>query len=110
MEEPHSVGSRVTYTNHSFLSKVQKIGTAKKEYLAFVKKRRASRQERRKVIKKQLEYIKRNLAHIEQLVQLGATLESLTKSQYKILLVVHEVYRQQILDFGFWIREEKGVR
>ncbi len=68
---------------------------AKKEYLGFVKKRRDSRKERRKVIKKQLQYIKRNLAHIEQLVQLGATLESLTKSQYKILLVVHEVYRQQ---------------
>jgi len=60
-----------------------------------VKKRRDSRKERRRVIKKQLQYIKRNLAHIEQLVQLGARLESLTKSQYKILLVVHEVYRQQ---------------
>jgi hypothetical protein len=35
------------------------------------------------------------LAHIEQLIQLGATRENLNKKQYKTLLVLTEVYRQQ---------------
>ena len=35
------------------------------------------------------------MAHIEQLIELGATLESLNKKQYKTLLVLTEVYRQQ---------------
>ncbi|PMB25663.1 IS5/IS1182 family transposase, partial [Fischerella thermalis CCMEE 5198] len=60
------------------------------------KKRRASKQETRKAIKKQLQYIKRNLSYIEQLIISGATLESLTNRQYKMLLVVTEVYRQQL--------------
>jgi hypothetical protein len=41
-------------------------------------------------------YIKRNLAHIEQLIDSGATLEALNKKQYKTLLVLTEVYRQQL--------------
>ena len=43
-----------------------------------------------------MQYIKRNLAHINQLIESGATLESLTKKQYKTLLVLTEVYRQQL--------------
>jgi IS5 family transposase len=43
----------------------------------------------------ELPYIKRNLAHIEQLIELGASLEGLTKKQYKTLLVLTEVTRQQ---------------
>jgi hypothetical protein len=35
------------------------------------------------------------LAHIEQLIQSGATLENPNKKQYKTLLVLIEVYRQQ---------------
>ena len=35
------------------------------------------------------------MAHIEQLIQSGATLENLNKKQYKTLLVLTEVYRQQ---------------
>ena len=75
---------------------------ARKEYLRVAKKRRVSRDKRRKAIKKQLQYIKRNLYHIEQIITLGATLESLSKRQYKMLLVVGEVYRQQL-----WLYENK---
>jgi hypothetical protein len=35
------------------------------------------------------------LAHIEQLIESGATLENLNKKQYKTLLVLTEAYRQQ---------------
>lgn len=61
-----------------------------------------SRDKRRKAIKKQIQYIKRNLSHIEQLIILGATLSGLSKRQYKMLLVVEEVYRQQL-----WLYENK---
>jgi len=69
---------------------------AKKDYLAVAKQRRPTRNKKIQAIKKQLQYIKRNLAHINQLIESGATLESLTKKQYKTLLVLTEVYRQQL--------------
>ncbi|MDP8936030.1 MAG: IS5 family transposase [Cyanobacteriota bacterium] len=68
---------------------------ARKDYLLIAKQRRPSRNKKRQAIKKQLQYIKRNLAHIEQLIDSGATLEGLNKKQYKTLLVLTEVYRQQ---------------
>ncbi len=43
----------------------------------------------------QLRYIKRNLGHIEKLIELGASLTCLSKRQYKQLLVIQEVYGQQ---------------
>jgi hypothetical protein len=68
---------------------------ARKAYLAVAKQRRPTRNTKTKAIKKQLQYIKRNLAHIEQLIESGATLARLNKKQYKTLLVLTEVYRQQ---------------
>ena len=69
---------------------------ARKDYLKVAKKRRPSRQERRDAIAKQLQYIKRNLDHIKKLITLEAELSSLNPSKYKMLLVVAEVYRQQL--------------
>jgi transposase, IS5 family len=69
---------------------------ARRDYLAVAKKRRVSHKERRTAIKKQLQYIKRNLSYIEQIIISGASLESLNNRQYKMLLVVTEVYRQQL--------------
>ncbi|MCC3507456.1 MAG: hypothetical protein JGK27_32940 [Microcoleus sp. PH2017_20_SFW_D_A] len=65
---------------------------ARKEYLTLAKNRKPRRKERTKAIKKQLQYIHRNLANIERMGQL----QLLTKSHYKMLLVVAEVYRQQL--------------
>ena len=75
---------------------------ARKDYLKVAKQRRPSRNQKTKAIKKQLQYIKKNLSHIEQLKELGADLGSLNKRQYKMLLVVTEVYRQQ-----HWLAEHK---
>ncbi|BAZ42688.1 transposase [Calothrix sp. NIES-4101] len=69
---------------------------ARRDYLAVAKKRRVSHKERRAAIKKQLQYIKRNLSYIEQIIISGVNLESLSKRQYKMLLVVTEVYNQQL--------------
>ena len=75
---------------------------ARKEYLKVAKQKRPSRHQKRKAIKKQLNYLKRNLSHIAKLVELGASLDSLNKKQYKMLLVTTEVYRQQS-----WLAEHK---
>jgi len=69
---------------------------ARKDYLAVAKKRRSKRHKKIQAIKKQLQYIKRNLAHIEKLIESGTTLQSLSQKQYKTLLVLTEVYRQQL--------------
>lgn len=68
--------------------------TARKEYLLVAKKRRASKSQRRKAIKKQLQYIKRNLGTIDKIVD-EVGLERLGKRHYRLLLVVTEVNRQQ---------------
>ena len=78
---------------------------ARKDYLKIAKKRRVSRQERSDGIKKQLQYIKRNLAHIDNLINSGASLSSLSPRRYKMLLVVTEVYRQQL-----WMYENEAKR
>ena len=70
---------------------------ARKDYLAITKQRRPARKKRRKAIRKQLAYVRRNLAHIEKLVSLGATLSKLKPQSYRLLLVIHELFRQQQL-------------
>lgn len=69
--------------------------TARKDYLEVAKQRRPSRQKRRKAIKKQLQYIKRNLGYIDQIIANRGRLDGLNNRQYKSLLVISEVYRQQ---------------
>ena len=78
---------------------------ARIDYLAVAKQRRPKRNKKIQAIKKQLQYLKRNLAHIEKLIELGATLQNLSKQQYKLLLVCHEVYRQQS-----WMYQHKTNR
>ena len=75
---------------------------ARKNYLIVAKKRRVSQKKRRNAIRKQLQYIKRNISHIKQLVNRGANLSELSNRQYKMLLVMSEVYRQQL-----WLYENK---
>lgn len=78
---------------------------ARKDYLKIAKKRRPSRKERRWAIAKQLQYIKRNLFFIETLINSGADLSTLSPIKYKMLLVVTEVYRQQL-----WMYENESTR
>ena len=55
-----------------------------------------TKKQRRKAIKKQLQYINRNLGHIKLLQTSGAKLGWLNNQQYKMLLVVATVYQQQL--------------
>jgi len=67
---------------------------ARKDYLNVVRKKRKSRREIRKAIRKQIQYLRRDLAHIQELAKNGA-LGNLGKRQYRNLLVASEILRQQ---------------
>jgi hypothetical protein len=64
--------------------------------LRAAKARRLSAQKRRKAIGQQLRYVQRDLGHIERLLTHDAvSLLLLSPRQYRHLLVIHEVSRQQ---------------
>lgn len=67
---------------------------ARKAFLAVAKKRKPRRRAIRRAIGKQLRYLRRNLGHIRALGTPGR-LQFLTRYEYRCLLVVNEVYRQQ---------------
>jgi len=67
---------------------------ARKDFLAAAKSKRLSQGKRRKAHRKQLGYLGRNLKIIDKLCEQISLLE-LAPRQYKNLLVIHEVYRQQ---------------
>jgi transposase, IS5 family len=68
---------------------------ARREYLKVSKQRKVTRKAMRKAIGKQLNYVKRNLAHIDALIAAGASLSELDNQAYRKLLVVSELFRQQ---------------
>ena len=68
---------------------------ARKDYLELAKQRRPKRKKLRKAIRKQLSYLRRNLAHIDSLIAAGASLSELNQQNYRLLLVVSELLRQQ---------------
>lgn len=50
----------------------------------------------RTAIGKQLRYIKRNLGHIDRMLDCGASLSTLTTYWHKCLMVIHTLYAQQL--------------
>jgi len=69
---------------------------AQKAYLALAKQKNPLQKKRRKAIKQQLQFLKRNLGHIDNLLNL-VTEEStaLTENQRRQYWIIQEVYRQQ---------------
>ena len=81
-----------------FRGKGKKVRTyrqeARREYLKVAKRRRASKKVMRKGIRKQLQYLARNLRYIEELrVRDGSG--KLSKRESKDLVVIKELYKQQ---------------
>lgn len=69
---------------------------ARKDYLAAAKKRKKSKKVIRNANGKQLNYLKRNLSHIDEALESAAGRPFLLSSkEQKKLLIVREVYRQQ---------------
>ncbi len=67
---------------------------ARKEYLSIAKQRNICSKKMRKAVGKQLRYVKRNLEIVQQLT-LESSLSLLSKHEYRQLLVIQELYRQQ---------------
>jgi hypothetical protein len=79
---------------------------ARKDYLNVAKKKRVTRNEIRKAIGKQLRYVKRDLGYIEDLKE-RSPLTCLKRKNYRDLLVIHELYRQQK---QMWDNKEHKIR
>lgn len=70
---------------------------ARKAYLTIAKKKNKSRNEIRKGIKQQLGYVRRNLSHIEKILdQLPQPERPIGKTNYRYFLIIQELYRQQL--------------
>jgi len=67
----------------------------RKDYLAVAKQKRPGYKKVRKAIGKQLRYLRRNLQNIDMMACNGL-LVHLSKRQYRDLLVIKELYRQQL--------------
>ncbi|PLR75765.1 IS5/IS1182 family transposase [Bacillus sp. V3-13] len=67
---------------------------ARKAFLAVTKQRRAGARKIRKAVGKQLRYVGRDLRIIQEL-EIHSPLSLLSKQEYRQLLVIHELYRQQ---------------
>lgn len=76
---------------------------ARRDYLSAAKRRKLSVKELRKAIGKQLRYLKRDLEHIHGLAN-RSSLGWLKRKEYRDLLVISELYRQQNQMY------EKGTR
>jgi hypothetical protein len=70
---------------------------ARRQYLTVAKQRKPKAKVLRKAMGQQLGYLRRNLNHIDALLAAGASLSLLSARQYRLLLVVSEVVRQQQL-------------
>lgn len=68
---------------------------ARKNYLRFAKNRQLSRKQVRKAVAVQLRYLRRNLGYIHTLLD-GYQTIPLKPREYKYLLVIEELYRQQL--------------
>ncbi len=69
---------------------------ARKDFLNVAKKKNKNAREVRNAIRKQLNYLRRNLGHIDNMLDMfeqGAF--PLNRKQHRYLLVIQEVYRQQ---------------
>ena len=68
---------------------------ARKAYLAVAKQKKPGARKIRRAVGKQLRYLRRNLAHIDRMVAEGG-LYYLSRRLYRLLLVIGELYRQQL--------------
>ena len=71
---------------------------ARKQYLSLSKQRSPSPGKIHQAIHRQLGYVRRNLKHVATLVS-SVGLDRLNKKQYRNLLVIQELYRQQAIMF-----------
>jgi len=107
LNEAREKTEEIIDTMHApFIGKKRKPRTyrqkGRKDYLAVAKQKRPGYKKIRKAIGKQLRYLKRNLKTIAKRVEEGL-LWLLSKRMYRNLLVIQELYRQQL-----WMYENRS--
>ena len=97
--------------HHPFVGQQKKPRTyrkvARKRYLSAAKAKRLSAKKRRKALRGQLGYLRRNLKAIGRQSR-QTSLLLLGRRQYKNLLVIHEIYRQQQWMFDHGVNRVDG--
>ena len=69
---------------------------ARQQYLSIAKKKKKTKKDIRKGLRSQLQYVSRDIKYIDKLLEQPTSLkQSLDKRDWKLLQVIHEVYRQQ---------------
>lgn len=69
---------------------------ARQQYLTTAKKKRKTKKDIRKALRRQLQYVSRDIKYINKLLEQHTTLKTaLNKRDWKLLQVIHEVHRQQ---------------
>ena len=100
LNEGREISEQIIDVLHALLGRKTKPRTyrqtARKDYLAIVKQRRASRKVLRKGIRQQLQYLRRNFQHIEQLLDAfpGRSIP-LPYSLLRKYWIIQHVYNQQ---------------
>ncbi len=107
LNEAREKTEEIIDTMHApFVGKKRKPRTyrqkARKDYLVVARQKKPGYKKIRKAIGKQLRYLKRNLQTIEKRVKAGL-LQLLSKRMYRNLLVIQELYRQQL-----WMYENRS--
>jgi len=69
---------------------------ARKQYLAVAKQKKAGMKKIRKAIGQQLRYLKRNLRHIDTMLEKGAAKSLLSRYDRRCLKTIRTLYRQQL--------------
>ncbi len=69
---------------------------ARKKYLTVSKQKRPGKKKIRKAIRQQLGFVKRNLSHLDTLLENGSSLTLLSNYQLGCLQVIHTLYAQQL--------------
>ncbi len=69
---------------------------ARQQYLSIAKKKKKTKKDIRKGLRSQLQHVSRDIKYVDKLLGQHTTLKSaLDKRDWKLLHVIHEVYRQQ---------------
>jgi hypothetical protein len=68
---------------------------ARKDYMAYTRSKKPTAKMIRKHLRKQIQYVARDIRIIEELISNGASLSELPPQLYKKLMVINEMYRQQ---------------
>ncbi len=69
--------------------------TARKKYLNIAKKKRKTKNQIRNGIRQQLQYVKRDLGYVNDMVEKHSWLPGLNKRDWQLLRVIAELWRQQ---------------